>query len=425
MEHIRRLLAIRYPFFIALRYLRRGKGAHEPSKQKRFVAFIVAISAGGVALGTATLIVTLAVLAGFEKRLTENIVGYTAHAELRQYGNRPIPDYQSAKDFLHERIPEIVHLAPFTEREVVLRSPRGITGVILRGVSPNDSVTLALRRIKKGAALGNALNDSLPPIIISSGVAKELTTDVGKSLIVFRFHEGMKTREDLLANLQKFRIVGIFETGMSEYDNTVAYTTLDAGQHFLGYSPKQATGMMVLAKDITLARTVSEKLNASLRYPYYALSVYDLYNTIFAWIELQKKPIPIVLGLIILVAAFNIISTLLIIVVEKTHSVGVLRTLGATGARIAQIFITEGLAISVIGVIMGNVVGFGLSFLQSRFEIMKLKSDVYFMSSVPIDIRWEHYLVVSAIAIAISLASTFIPARVASRILPLKALKFG
>lgn len=385
----------------------------------------MAISAGGIALGTATLIVTLAILAGFDKRLTANIVGYTAHAELRQYGNRPIPDYNDAKNYLQSRIPEIVSLAPFTEREVVLRTPRGITGVILRGVKPNDSVTLALQRITKGIPLTSFSHDSLPPIVISAGIAKELVTDVGKSVTVFRFHEGMKTRDDLLANLEKFRVVGIFETGMSEYDNTVTYTTLDAGQQFLGLSPKQATGMMVLAKDITLARTVAEKMNTNLRYPYYALSVYDLYNTIFAWIELQRKPIPIILGLIILVAAFNIISTLLIIVVEKTHSVGILRTLGATGSSIAQIFITEGLAISLMGVIAGNGIALLLSFLQSRFEIMKLKSDIYFMSSVPIDIRWEHYLIVSAIAIAISLGSTFIPARVASRILPLKALKFG
>jgi lipoprotein-releasing system permease protein len=183
--------------------------------------------------------------------------------------------------------------------------------------------------------------------------------------------------------------------------------------------------MMVMAKDISLARTAAENINKTLRYPHYTLSVYDLYNTIFAWIELQRKPIPIVLGLIVLVAAFNVISTLLIIVVEKTHSIGVLRTLGAKPGSIAQIFITEGLVISMIGVLVGNLFAFVVSLLQSNYDIMKLKSDVYFMSSVPIDIRWEHYAIVSAIAIAIALCSTLIPARIASRILPLKALKFG
>lgn len=277
----------------------------------------------------------------------------------------------------------------------------------------------------KGTTLASAPADSLPPIILSKGVANELLTDVGKSITVFRFHDQMKTREDLLANLQKFRVIGIFETGMSEYDNTIAYTTLDAGQAFIGMTNNQASGLMVLAKDISQSRLVTERINQTLRYPHYALSVYDLYNTIFAWIELQKKPIPIVLGLIILVAAFNIISTLLIIVVEKTHSVGVLRTLGAPGRAIAQIFITEGLAISILGVVIGNIFALVVTFLQSNYDIMKLKSDVYFMSSVPIDIHWQHYLIVSGIAILISFFSTFIPARVASRILPLKALKFG
>lgn len=344
---------------------------------------------------------------------------------MRQYGARPLKDYQSVTDQLYKAIPEIQHLAPFTEREVVLRTSRGITGVILRGVKPDDSITIALRRVTKGTALASDPGDSLPPIVISKGVASELSTEVGKSIAVFRFNEEMKTREDLLAGLRKFRVVGIYETGMSEYDNTIAYTSLDAGQEFLGIGSKEASGLMVLAHDISQARIVSEKINTELRYPHYALSVYDLYNTIFAWIELQKKPIPVILGLIILVAAFNVISTLLIIVVEKTHSVGVLRTLGAPARAIAEIFITEGLSISLLGVLIGNLVAFILCFIQLEFDIMKLKSDVYFMSSVPVAIRWEHYLIVSGIAVAISFLSTFIPARVASKILPLKALKFG
>lgn len=234
----------------------------------------------------------------------------------------------------------------------------------------------------------------------------------------------MRSREDILTNARKFRVVGIYETGMSEYDNAVAYTTLTSAQEFLHYPPKRVTGFSLLGKDINDSRQLTEKVNRTLRYPFYATSVYDIYQTIFAWIELQKKPIPIVLGLIIIVAAFNIVSTLLIMVIEKTRSVGVLKTVGATDTGIAQIFLTEGFTISLIGVLIGNVLGFSLSYIQQEFQLFKLQSSIYFMSSVPISIEWQQYLIVSVITIAISLAATIIPARVASRILPLKALKF-
>jgi lipoprotein-releasing system permease protein len=385
---------------------------------------VVWISIGGVALGTATLIVALSILAGFEKTLTENIVGYTAHAELLSYNVRGFPDLESTRSYLKKNVPEIKTLSPFAASEIVLRSSKGVTGLVLKGVERDDSLSMALRKIVKGG-FATTPTDSLPPIVISSGVAKELGTDVGKSLIAFRFHQGMKTREDLLSNLHKFRVTGIYETGMTEYDNTLAYTTLPSAQEFMHYTPKQATGFSVLGYDINGSRELTEKINRTIRYPFYATSVYDIYQTIFAWIELQKKPIPIILGLIIIVAAFNIISTLLIMVIEKTRSVGVMKTLGASDVQVAQIFLTEGLTISLAGVAIGNIFGFILCYIQSEFHLFKLKSDIYFMSSVPISIEWQHYAIVSAIAIVISLLATLIPARIASRILPLKALKFG
>jgi lipoprotein-releasing system permease protein len=235
----------------------------------------------------------------------------------------------------------------------------------------------------------------------------------------------MQTREDILSHLQKFRVSGIFQTGMTEYDNGLAYTTLAAGQQFAGFSPTQVSGFRVLGNDLEHARELSQTIAKILHYPYFAQSVYDLYPTIFGWIELQKKPIPIILGLIIIVAAFNVISTLLIMVIEKTKAIGVLKSLGAPDSGIAKIFLTEGMVITISGVLIGNVIGFALSWLQLTFHLFKLRSDIYFMSSVPISIEWQHYIIVSIIAIVISVSATLIPARIASRMRPLAALKFG
>ena len=404
--------------------MRLGKGSSERTS-RRFFSFIVGISIAGVALGTATLIIALSILSGFEKTLTDNIVGYTAHAEIMLYGGRPVPDYHSTAIYLQKKIPEIKSLSPFIQQEIILRSSKGITGLILKGVAPNDSLAIGPKRLVKGVNFTSLQNDSLPPIIISKGVARVLGTDVGKSVAAFRFHQGMKTREELLVNLRMFRVIGIYETGMTEYDNTLAYTTLEAGQNFVGFTQKQASGYLVLGNELSQSRYITERINRELRYPFYATSVYDLYQTIFAWIELQKKPTPIILGLIILVAAFNIVSTLLIMVIEKTRSIGVLKTLGARNIGIGKIFLSEGLTISIAGVLLGNILAFTLTFIQLHYHIFKLRSDIYFMSSVPISIEWQQYAIVSAISIIIAIAATLIPARIASRVLPLKALKFG
>lgn len=289
---------------------------------------------------------------------------------------------------------------------------------------PDDSLTLALKRIVRGSTLGKSA-DSLPEILLSSGIAKDLGTDAGKTITALRFHEGMQTREDILSHLQKFRVAGIFQTGMTEYDNGLAYTTLDAAQKFSGFSSTQVSGFRVLGSDLEHARELSQKIAKTIRYPYFSQSVYDIYPTIFGWIELQKKPIPIILGLIIIVAAFNIISTLLIMVIEKTHTIGVLKSLGASNGGIARIFLGEGLSITIAGVVIGNVIGFLLSWLQLTYHFFKLRTDIYFMPSVPISIEWQHYIIVSAIAFVISLFATLIPARIASHVLPLTALKFG
>ncbi len=327
--------------------------------------------------------------------------------------------------YLYKKVPAIRSLSPFVEQEAVLRTSQGIAGIVIQGVLPNDSMTLAIKRVIKGSTLTFTTTDSLPGILISKGVAKDLRTDVGKTVTALRFYEGMQTREDVLSHLRKFRVIGIFETGMTEYDNGLAYTTLDAAQSFSGFSSTQVSGFRILGSDLSQARNLSKDISKIIRYPYFSQSVYDIYPTIFGWIELQKKPIPIILGLIIIVAAFNVISTLLIMVIEKTRTIGILKSLGAKDGGIARIFLAEGMVITISGVVIGNIIGFLISWLQFHFHLFKLRSDIYFMSSVPISIEWEHYVVVSVIAIVISLCATLIPARIASRVVPLKALKFG
>jgi lipoprotein-releasing system permease protein len=352
-------------------------------------------------------------------------VRYTAHARVAVYGGRPIPDYKSTVAHLERKVPNITQVMPFVQREAVLRSPTTVAGVLLRGIVDEDTAIINKHTIIAGTDLLSAKADTLPPIILSEGTARELNTGVGKALTAIRFFENIKSREQLLDNISRFRVVGIFRTGMTEYDNMQAFTTLAAAQDFVGFSAKQASGFNIMTHSLAEVPKLTRDVQQTLKYPFYVESVFDIGQTIFAWIQLQKQPIPIILGLIIIVATFNIISTLLLIVIEKTHSIGVLKALGATNGGVARIFIAEGLTIGFIGTLMGNVIAFVLTYLERTFHFFKLKSDIYFMSSVPVSIEWQHYAVVSAIALILALTATLIPARIAARMRPLQALRFG
>jgi lipoprotein-releasing system permease protein len=296
---------------------------------------------------------------------------------------------------------------------------------VIQGVLPSDTMTLAFKKIIEGRAPTNDPKDSIPEIIVSKGSAKELQTAIGKNITVFRFIEGIQSREELLKNIARFRVVGIFETGMAEYDNNLAYTTLTAAQDLRKMTPLQVSGYRFLVDDLSRVKEICNELKLYLHYPYFVQSVYDIYPTIFGWIELQKKPIPLILGLIIIVAAFNVISTLLILVIEKTRQVGVLKSLGAADGSILSIFVSEGAYIAFLGIIFGNALAFIICWSQLHYHFFKLRSEIYFMSAVPISIEWQHYVIVSLIALAITITSALIPARIATKITPVKALKFG
>ena len=376
-------------------------------------------------LGTAALVVTLSILSGFENTLTSNVLGFTSNVEISSYGNRPLPDYPGTSRYLQRKVQGIVQLTPFVEHEAILRSPRGVVGVELRGIPPADTSVLAMKRIVSGHALAQAQSDSIDPIVISAGLAKELSTGVGKNIAAIRFNERLRTREDILANLHLFRIVGTYATGMSQYDDMLAYTTLRSSQAFNGFSTTQVSGYDIRTASLEASRPVADSINHVLHYPYVARSVFDVYPTIFAWINLQKKPTPIILGLIILVAAFNMISTLLLIVIEKTRSIGILKSLGASTPGISQIFITQGMTIALVGTLLGDLLGFLLCSAEAYFHFFKLRSEIYFMSSVPVSIEWQHYVIVSVISLALALSATLIPARIAAKMQPLQALRFA
>ena len=223
--------------------------------------------------------------------------------------------------------------------------------------------------------------------------------------------------------IQQFTVNGIYESGMAEYDDVNAFISLEEGQKLFDIG-KSISGYNIRLNDIIEIDSLRDKLQDFLGYPYYVRTIFQVHQNIFTWLELQKEPIPLVLGLIIVVAVLNIIGTLLMMVLERTRSIGILKSLGASSKLITKIFVYQGIYIALIGVILGDILAYVLSLLQLEYNIISLPDTVYFISSVPISIEWEYYLLISAIALVLSLLASLIPSFIASRIRPVSALRF-
>jgi lipoprotein-releasing system permease protein len=227
-----------------------------------------------------------------------------------------------------------------------------------------------------------------------------------------------------MPNIQKFIISGIFESGMATYDDLVAYVNLKSAQRLFNIN-NNISGYDIRVNDITKIDSLTTYLTDHLDYPYAVRSIYQIHRNIFTWIALQKKPIPIVLGLIIIVAVFNIVGTLLMIVLEKTGAIGILKSLGARKRQIIAIFVYQGSYLAIAGILIGNVIAFILTELQLRYKIISIPSSVYFMSSVPIFISAQNFLIVSIITFILCIIASLMPSYIASKIQPVSALRFN
>ena len=400
--------------FIAKRYLHSGRNAG-------FVSFITSIATLGVMLGTATLIIALSVLGGFEREITEKVVGFTSDVQVMGFQNLPLRNYARKKEFLKRSFPVIQSVSPFVTREALIRSREAVDGIILKGVDPFDDNSTTRRYIVAGKYELDHEQGALPKLVIGRKLAAKLALDVGDKVTVFGIGRLLEQGQ---ARVMQFRVVGIYESGMAEYDDVYAFTSLTDAQTIF-QMPDAVSGYDLLLSQIDSAAAVADEVQEALGYPHYGRTVFQTYRNLFSWIELQKKPVPIILGLIIIVATVNIIGTLLMMVLDKTREIGVLASLGATKWGITKIFLRQGFTIAVVGTLAGDLLALAICVAQLEFKFFSLPSDIYFMTSVPILLKAENFVLVSAISIVLCMLSSLIPARLASRLDPVAAIRFS
>ncbi len=403
-----------YTAFIARRYLRSRRNAG-------FFSFIAAIATLGVMLGTAALIITLSVLGGFEREITEKVVGFTSHVQVMGFQNQPLRRYMESERLIEKAFKSVQSVGPYVAREALIRAGDIVDGILLKGLDPSNDVTSTRKYIIRGAYDLEREQGETPKIVLGLKLASKLKVDLGSKVVVFGIG---RLPEEGRPRVMQFQVVGIYESGMSEYDDVYAFTDLEDAQALFQLGDA-VSGFDIMLSTVDSAEVVANGVQDLLGYPHYGRTVFETYRNLFSWIELQKKPIPIVLSLIIVVATVNIIGTLLMMVLDKTREVGVLASMGATRRDITRIFLRQGMTIGITGTILGNIVAFTVCFAQLQFKFFSLPSDIYFMTSVPILLRPEYFLLVSAISLALCLVSSFIPARLASRMHPVNAIRFA
>jgi lipoprotein-releasing system permease protein len=260
-------------------------------------------------------------------------------------------------------------------------------------------------------------------IIIGRKLANKLQVKADDKVTLFTLKNNQLPSMENFPNIDVYKVSGIFESGMAEYDDLIAYISLDDAQKLFSIG-ENINGYDIKLNNISKIDSLTELLISELRYPHSVRSIYQIHRNIFTWINLQKEPIPVVLGLIIVVAVFNIVGTLLMIVLEKTNSIGILKSIGAKRRQIVSIFIYQGIFLSVTGIIFGNLLALILTFLQKEFNVISLPSSVYFVSTVPINLSPEIFLGISLLTFLLCLLISIIPSYIASRIQPVSTIRF-
>jgi len=417
-----------YEWFISLRYLK-------AKRRQGFISLISIISVAGVAVGVMALIVVLAVMTGFTDSLREKILGINSHIVVQRLGNG-ITDYKGlSQEILQEN--GVMAATPYTYSQTMLSAPDASAGAVIRGIDPttaNDVLSLN-SQLAKGRVSdlnsgslspGDSKTDKLPSrvlpgIILGKELAKNLHVGINDNIRLFS-PSGPLTPMGVIPKIKTCRVVGIFDTGMYEYDSSLAYISLTAAQDFLELG-NNVHGLELKVDDIYKASEIAAKLEEKLGFGYNVKDWISMNQNLFSALKLEKTAMFIILALIVLVAAFNIISTLIMVVMSKGKDIAILKSMGATSMGIMRIFVYEGLIIGLAGTVIGVTGGLGLCKILSKYQFIKLPSDVYPITTLPIKVLPMDVTLVAISAALITLLATIYPSWQASKIEPAVGLR--
>jgi len=419
-----------FELFVSLRHLK-------AKREQKFISLNTWISIGGVALGVMALIVVIAVMSGFGKDLRDKILGTNSHIVVTNITRSGMDNSESVLKKIIE-IKGVKAAAPFILNQVMLTFGGNSLGVVVRGVDPNREAMVSdleknMIRGDIGVLKKNKNVTSSPyreKIILGKELAHKLGVqmDDAVSMVAPASH---LTPMGLIPKIKLFKVAGFFESGMFEYDSSLAFISIQSAQKFFSMKEK-VSGIEIRVDDIDHADKIAESLQESLGFPYYARDWMRMNKNLFSALRLEKIVMFIILILIILVAAFNIVSTLFMVVMEKTKEIAILKSMGASRASIMKIFSFQGLIIGVTGTLIGCIGGFAVvpnlndivGFIENLSGITAFPSDVYYLDKLPSEIQYLDSFLIVVFSIAICFLASLYPAWRASRMDPVDGLRY-
>ena len=401
--------------FIAFRYL-------TSKKNFKFISNINYLSIIGLSIGVAVLIITMGVLNGFETEVKTKIISFDGHIRVSGYFNNPILQNSVQLDSIIDENKEIVDKIEFINHAATIRYKNQTEPVFLEAFNKIQNKNFFT--LNKNLILGDfdlKSNSSIKGIVIGKVLYDRLNIKIGEKITLMDLKS--LGNPGFAPRIIQFELRGVYETGLTEYDESIVYINLKDAQILLGYN-NLITGYILSLNKIINTNKVGKILNDELKYPLTSSTWIERHSNLFQWLSLQKYPITIVFAMIALVGILNISSSLTMIVMEKTRSIGVMRAIGFSENDLAKIFFLKGIIIGFSGVIFGLIFSLSFGFLQTKFNILSIPQEVYFMGSLPFKIIPMNVLIIGSIAIIFSIFASVYPARMASKIQPSNAIRY-
>ena len=404
---------------IGLRYVRARRRNH-------FISFISMSSMIGVALGVMALITVISVMNGFEKELKDRILGMASHAVIEELNG--LKDWQLVINNIKDH-PEIVGAAPYFHAEGMLTKDKIVNGVIIRGILPHEETNVAIVAEKMIEGDFNDLKSTEFNIILGAELVRKLNLEIGDKVTLVAPQANF-TPAGILPRLKRFTLIGVFEVGMHEFDSGLALIHMDDALRL--FRKSNPTGIRLKTNNILKAPTISREIASQLSSKYWVIDWTQRHSNFFRALKTEKTVMFVILTLIVAVAAFNIISTLVMAVSDKQSDIAVLRTLGASPKSILKIFIIQGTIIGAIGILLGVIGGVWLASnietlvpaLENILGYKFLSPDVYYISDLPSDMHWSDVILIGVVSFVLCLFATIYPAFRAANTLPAEALRY-
>ncbi len=413
-------MKIPYEVFIARRYLK-------AKRKQSFISIISVLSIAGVAVGVMALVVVIAVMTGAELDFRKRILGFQSHVTLMRSGGQ-FSDYEFVSDLV-KKVSGVKEVSPYISSQVLLRSAYGVSGASVRGVNPNVSAKIIegydtdkLKKILGKPAKVNPDKIYVPPIILGKDLALNLGVDEGDILYLIS-PKGMISPVGPVPSMRKYRVAGLFKSGMYEYDGFFAYLNIEDAAKALRMGGT-VSGLDIWVDDIYNVTEFRIEIVNAAGIAFWARDWIQMNASLFAALKLEKIAMFVILTLIVLVAAFNIASTLIMMVMEKTKDVAILKTMGATDRSIQKIFVFQGTVIGFTGTAIGTILGVVVCYILQRWKFIKLP-EVYAFAKLPVQLEFTDVFVIACSAQLICFLATLYPAYQATKIDPVEAIRYG